>query len=178
MDTAPVIAISRTPRFECPAARADRQPTAVHFAVESFSHAYAEAGPLMEAHWQEIAKNKDLLKLNPDVACYQAIEQNNKMLLVTARCETRLVGYFLWLLVTHAHYKHVLVAEEDLHFMLPEFRRGLTGYSFIKAACKAATDAGAKLLIMREKIGHEHQALMKRLKFKPTDIVYTYAVGG
>jgi hypothetical protein len=69
----------------------------------------------------------------------------------------------------------VLVAEEDLHFLLPEYRRGWTGYDFLKAACNAALDAGARLLVMREKIGHEHPALLKRLRFHPTDVVYTFA---
>lgn len=150
---------------------------AVTFAVETFRQAFDEAGPLMAKHWEEIARNKALLTLNPDVAKYERIEQNGMLLLVTARCDGNLVGYFLWLLVTHAHYQHVLVAEEDLHYLLPEHRRGMTGYQFVKAACRIALAKGAKLLIMREKVGHEHPALMARLKFKPTDIVYTYSAG-
>lgn len=143
----------------------------VTFAVEAFEGAYSEAGPLMELHWREIARNKALLVLNPDEGLYRKMQPN--LLLVTARCAGRLVGYFLWVLMTHLHYKHVLVAEEDLHFLLPEYRRGLTGYKFIKAACVAAHARGAKLLVMREKIGHEHPALMERLGFKATDTVYT-----
>lgn len=149
---------------------------AVCFAVEPFKAAYAEARPLMVRHWNEIAKNKHLMRLNPDLKRYEMI--GDKLLLVTARANGALVGYFLWIIVTHSHYQHVLVAEEDLHYLLPEFRRGMTGYLLLKAACRAAIERGAELLTMREKIGHEHPALLKRLKFKPTDIVYTYAAGG
>jgi len=53
---------------------------------------------------------------------------------VTARDGDKLVGYFLWFLVSHPHYKHVVVAEEDLHFLPLEYRRGLTGYNLMKAA--------------------------------------------
>jgi len=143
----------------------------VRFAVEPFRDAYGEAGPLLTAHWNEIAKNKHLLRLNPDENLYE--RAGNNLLLVTARDGQKLVGYFLWFLLGHAHYKHVLVAEEDLHFLLPEYRRGWTGYGLIKAACEAALARGAELLVMREKIGHEHAAIMHRLKFAPTDIVYT-----
>lgn len=139
--------------------------------VERFQDAYDEARPLLGLHWNEIAKNKELLKLNPDDEMCGRISDN--IVLVTARAGGRLVGYFMWLMVNHPHYKHVRVAEEDLHFLLPEFRRGLTGYNLIKAACKAAFDSGADLLIAREKIGHEHTKLMGRLGFAPTDIVYT-----
>jgi len=143
----------------------------VCFAVEQFKTAYDEAQPLLCRHWDEIAKNKSLLKLNPDESLYEKMGQN--ILLITARADGRLVGYFLWFLIKHPHYKHVTVAEEDLHFLLPEFRRGLTGYNLMKAACQAAIDQGAELLVSREKIGHEHPGIMKRLGFVPTDIVYT-----
>lgn len=143
----------------------------VTFAVERFADAFSEAAPLMEKHWTEIARNKQLLTLNPDVKRYELLA--DALLLITARDEKRLVGYFLWILVTHNHYQHVLVAEEDLHYLLPEFRRGLTGYLFVKKACEAAEQRGAKLLMMREKLGHQHPALMKRLGFAATDITYT-----
>jgi hypothetical protein len=54
---------------------------------------------------------------------YDRIGEN--LLLVTARCDGHLVGYFLWFLIMHPHYRNVSVAEEDLHFLLPEYRRGL-----------------------------------------------------
>lgn len=141
------------------------------FAVEQFKDAIDEARPLLRRHWEEIAKNKALLKLDPDMETYDRIGEN--LLLITARRDGHLVGYFLWFLIKHPHYKHVSVAEEDLHFLLPEYRRGLAGYMLMKAACQAAFESGAKLLVAREKIGHEHPAIMKRLGFVPTDIVYT-----
>jgi hypothetical protein len=151
-------------------------PAAIEFAVEPFMETFDEARPLLELHWDEIAKNKQLMTLNPDVKKYEKIAEC--LLLVTARVGGRLIGYFLWILVTHPHYKHVSVAEEDLHYLLPEYRRGLTEYLFMKAACNAALERGAQLLTVREKIGHEHPAIMKRLGFSPTDIVYTRATIG
>lgn len=148
----------------------------IRFAVEPFLDVYPEAEPLFNSHWEEIAQNKALLTVNPDLEKYRLAAPN--LLLVTARSDGRLVGYFVWFLIGHHHYKHVMSAEEDLHYLLPEYRRGLTGYMFLKAAREAALDRGAKLLVMREKIGHEHPAIMKRLNFKPTDIVYTYSVEG
>ncbi len=145
------------------------------FAVERFADAFTEARPLLRLHWEEIARNKGLLTVNPDEGLYA--KAADSLLLVTARCDGALVGYFLWFLIRHPHYQHVSVAEEDLHFLLPEHRRGLTGYSLMKAACQAAFERGAQLLVCREKIGHEHPAIMKRLGFVPTDIVYTRAAG-
>jgi GNAT superfamily N-acetyltransferase len=123
------------------------------------------------------------LKPNPDLEKYQFLEQNGNLLLVTARADGVLVGYFLWIVMTHPHYQNVLVAEEDLHFLSPEYRshgscgegRGY-GYRMLEAARDAAIARGAQLLTVREKIGHEHPSLMAGLGFTPADIVYTFAV--
>lgn len=146
------------------------------FQTEDSENVYAEAQPLLDLHWEEIAKNKQLLTLNPDRDYYR--RQHNSFLLVTCRHRRELVGYFLWNMGKHPHYKHVMTAQEDIHFLRQDHRKGLTGYLLMKNARDEAMHAGAHLLIMREKIGHEHPPLMARLGFTPADIVYTMAVGG
>ena len=154
----------------------------VHFAVESFADVWPEAEPLTRPHWKEIAKNKGLLTLNPDLDKYRRLDANGHLLLVTARADGDLIGYFVWIISAHPHYKHVLAGEEDLHFLSPEYRSGGRygkdrgyGFELLKAARDAAIARGARLLAMREKIKHEHPALMEALGFVPTDVVYTLA---
>ena len=57
----------------------------VFFAVEQFCDAYDEARPLLRLHWEEIAKNKNLLTINPDETLYE--KAGNNLLLITARLE-------------------------------------------------------------------------------------------
>ena len=151
-------------------------PSSVTFGVEPFGPAYREATELLKLHWHEIARDKELLWLNPDEEKYARLDQAGMLCLVTGRAGERLVGYFLWILTPHPHYKHVLVAQEDLHFLLPEYRQGLTGYRLLMRARTEAKARGAQVLAYREKIGHVHPALMERLGAKPTDIVYTEVV--
>jgi hypothetical protein len=167
------------------AAPAGAEAPQVAFAVESFTHVWKEAQPLTRPHWEEIAKNKGLLRLNPDLEKYALLDRSGNLLLVTARFDGRLVGYFLWIVMGHPHYRHVLVAEEDLHFLSPEYRSGGAhgegrqyGFKLLEAARDAAIAAGAQLLTMREKVGHEHSSIMSGLGFSPADIVYTHAVKG
>jgi GNAT superfamily N-acetyltransferase len=146
------------------------------FAVEPFRQAYAEAGDLLRLHWTEIAKNKQLLVLSPDEEFYDLADRRKTILIVTARHEGRLVGYFLWyMLPRHPHYREVAVAEAGIHFLLPEHRRGLNGYKLIKAACGFARAAGAHFLTIRYKLDHDHPELMTRLGFSRTDVTYTMA---
>ena len=155
----------------------------VLFAVESFADVWPEAEPLTRPHWKEIAKNKRLLTLNPDLEKYERLDAGGHLLPVTARADGKLIGYFLWIIIAHPHYKHVQAAEEDLHFLSPEYRSGGRygrdrgyGFELLKAARDAAIARGARLLAMREKVGHEHPALLGALGFVPTDIVHTYVV--
>ena len=146
---------------------------ALKFYREKFEHIYTEAAPLLEEHWKEIANHKELLYINPDAVTYQKAEELGKLLIITARDEGKLVGYFVWAMHNHPHYQHALVAEEDIHFLLPEYRKGLNGYFLIKNAVKLAKHFGAAMCTVREKWSHQHPALMKRLGFTPADIVYT-----
>jgi hypothetical protein len=172
-------------RLSGDAAEACPRREVMRFAVEPFVDVWAEAQPLTQPHWDEIAKNKGLLTLNPDIEKYELLDRSGNLLLITARADGKFVGYFLWIVAAHPHYRHVLTAEEDLHFLAPEYRSGGIhgegrgyGYQLLEAARDAAFEAGARLLTMREKVGHEHPALMEGLGFKPTDIVYTRAVKG
>jgi hypothetical protein len=161
------------------------QTPQVHFAVEHFADVWPEAEPLTRGHWEEIAKDKGLLTLNPDLDKYRSLDAGGHLLVLTARADGELIGYFVWIVIAHPHYKHVLVAEEDLHFLSPEYRSGGSrgegcgyGYKLLEAARDAAIVRGARLLTIREKVGHEHPTLMEGLGFVPADVVYTYAVMG
>lgn len=146
------------------------------FAVEPFRQAYADAPALLRTHWREIAKNKELLTLNPDEAFYDKADQSGTILIVTARHQGALVGYFLWYMIPrHPHYAHVRVAEAGIHFLLPEYRRGLNGYRLVREACRFAVEAGARFLTIRYKLAHDHPELMRRLGFDRTDVTYTRA---
>jgi hypothetical protein len=76
---------------------------ALAFAVEPFVDVWAQAQPLTRPHYDEIAKNKELLKLNPDLEKYELLDRSGNLLLITARADGRLVGYFLWIIAPHPH---------------------------------------------------------------------------
>lgn len=146
------------------------------FARETWKGFRAEAAPLFELHWREIARSKSLLRLDPYDHLYALLEQYERLAVITARHEGRLVGYFVWFLGKHLHYQEVLMADEDIHFLLPQFRRGLNGYNLIKYAIEMVKPLGIRYFQVREKQGHEHPAIMRRLGLKPTDVTYSLAL--
>ena len=142
------------------------------FALEPFSKVYEEAGDLLTRHWEELTKRKDVFTVNPDLPTYRTLEEANRLAVVTARDEGKLVGYFVWFIFPHAHYQDTLVATEDLHFLHPEYRKGLNGYLLMREAVALLKPLNVTAYTIREKIGHEHPALMKRLGFTPMDVTY------
>lgn len=142
------------------------------FTVESMPHFLREGKPLFVKHYEEIAKDKDVFKLDEDTDYYQRNADAGKAFVVGARLGNKLVGYMIWHVHHHPHYKDVLCAQDDVHFLLPEYRRGLAGYLLLKNAIALLRKLGVQYCYVREKIGHEHPAVMKRLGLKPLDITY------
>ncbi len=143
------------------------------FALERFDDFYEESKALLQRHWEEVAKDKDTMRLDPDEEYYRALCNAGKMLFVTVRYSGTLVGYVWWYLYNHPHYKTVKCAQGDIHYLAPEYRRGLNGYILLKRAIMVVKQTGIKYCYIREKVGHEHPAIMKRLGFNRLDVTYS-----
>jgi len=149
----------------------------VEFRTEKIADVYFEIQTLLAAHYDEVAPYKDLLKLNPDDFAYKTLENAGKLVICTARDEGVLIGYMIFVVTPHPHYKDTVVANEDLKFIDPA-RRGTAGIRLIKYAEAVARDRGAKILFQRSKAKSEHRALYDRLGYDLVDEVYAKRLDG
>jgi GNAT superfamily N-acetyltransferase len=143
----------------------------IAFAVEEFAPFLTEAQALFQAHFREIAPYQDLLTINPDVAAYLAMEKAGRLVVVTARDDGVLVGYFVMFVHKHLHYSDTIIANEDGKFIHAAHRGG-TGMKLIKYAEQIARSRGAKLMVQRSKAKSEHGALYERMGYSLLDEVY------
>ena len=65
------------------------------FALEALAQVKREAEPLLQQHYEEIALNKDKIKLNPDWRAYAELDKINALRVFTARKDGKLMGYFV-----------------------------------------------------------------------------------
>lgn len=137
-----------------------------------------ECEEIIEAHYQEIALQKDAQKLNPDWDEYFRLERLGKVWLMTARHHGELVGYIVMIISHHMHYKTLSVALEDLHYLRPEYRKGLTGYRLISTAVKEMAKLGVKKCVLRTKFFKNHGKLFERLGFVREDEVWSRILEG
>ena len=86
-------------------------------AKEEFSGVVVEAKELVEQHYKELTLNKEAMELFPNWDKYFALDADSSLVLITARDDGKLVGYSLFILSPHLHYKKQLVAYNDVLFL-------------------------------------------------------------
>ena len=152
-----------------------RRP-AITYQVETLAATREEALPLLDRHYEEIAQFKGVQKLDPDWETYDAMERSGHLWVMTVRDRGQLVGYMVMVINRALHYKSLLMATEDIHYLAPEYRKGLTGYRLLAKTRQAMKDKGAKMATMRCKAGQSHAALFERLGGELSDMVYAFTL--
>lgn len=153
------------------------KPSSIKYQQEFLETTHKEAKPLLNSHWDEIALNKDKIKLNPDWEAYESLEAQGKLKIFTARDDGRLVGYFVVIVGVNIHYKDHLFAANDIIYLSPEHRKGFTGIKLIKFAEKCLKADGVSVLTINTKVHKPFDKLMDFLKFRKIERVYSKYLG-
>lgn len=144
----------------------------VEFAVEQFEPFLPDCKTLLQQHWEEIARDKDVIKLDPNWEQYEWLAKHNLLLIVTARDDGWLVGYIVGMVQPHLHYKSSLTCFTDLFFLQKPYRKGLTGYKLIKRYRDEAKKKGAQKIYISMKLALDIDPLLRRLGFTAIEKVY------
>lgn len=147
------------------------------FEVEKFDSIvkkdWVQFEELIEAHWKEIAKFKQIMKLNVHVPRYLQIEKEGRLHFVSMRQNAALVGYSVHVIVRgHPHYRHLITAEDDVHYITPSLRGTGSHEEMRKFALKTLHERGVHFVTARTKIGHAHGNSLRRVGYEPLDMVY------
>lgn len=129
--------------------------------------------PLIEAHWQEIALNKESIKLNPDWDEYERLDKNGSLRIFTARDGAKLVGYFVLIVNRSLHYKSHMFAVNDILFMDKQYRQGSVAMRLLKFAEKSLKDDGVSLVMVNTKVHQPFDPLMERLGYNLIERIYS-----
>ena len=149
----------------------------VKYQQEFLSQVQSDIEPLIKLHWEEIALNKDNIKLNPDWNAYHDLEVAGKLKIFTARVDSSLVGYFVVLLGNNIHYKDHVFASNDVIYLHKDYRKGFAGIRLIKFAEKCLKEDGVSVLVINTKSHKPFDKVLERLKFKPIERVYSKFIG-
>jgi len=149
----------------------------VQYKEEQYDDVINEIKPLLDLHYEEIALNKDVIKLNPDYDQYKIMSMRGMIKIVTARDNGDLIGYCICLVKPHIHYKDSLTALNDIFYIKKEYRLGMTGVKLFKETEKIMNRYGVQRIIMNVKRSNDIGAIFERLGYTESERVYTKIIG-
>lgn len=143
--------------------------------------AIEEAGPLLREHWDEVARNKEVMVLKPNVPAYRALEEVGALIGLGAFTDDgRMVGYCVSIITHHLHYADLIYTSNDVIFIAATRRGSSAGIRLIDETERIAKERGSQLMLWHAKPGtalFEILQRMKRRNGKPRyavqDVIYS-----
>jgi len=143
----------------------------LQFQRENINELWSDLAPLIEQHYQEIARYHDI-PLNPDVEQYGQLENTGMFRIYTVRHDDQLIGYAAYLVSTNIHYMDSMQAHQDVLFVTPAYRKSRIGIQLIQYADKQLQQDGVQLVYHHVKINHNFGPLLERLGYELNELLY------
>lgn len=128
---------------------------------------------LLSLHWEEVARHKDIMVLNPWVEKYAALEENNMIIAFGAFDDARFIGYAVTFIMPHMHYRDLIVASNDIIFLHKDYRASRAGLMLIRETERAAKESGAQMVLWHAKKDSTFDYLLDRKGYGVQDIIYS-----
>ena len=151
--------------------------SAVKLNIESLEQVKEDILPLLKDHWEEVAVNKELIKMNPCWDTYKKLQDEGMLGIFTAREEGNLIGYFVVIASKNPHYKDHVFGVNDVIYLKPEYRGTYVGSDLITFAEKYMTRFGASVFTINTKTHIPFDSVLKRLGFEHIENVYSKMLG-
>ena len=136
----------------------------IEFRVERMVDVLEEIKALHANHWGETEGYRDAVGFEPDYTQYVALDRAGSFLLVTARAEAKMVGYFMFVLYTSRHSSKY-VAAEDAFYLDPDHRIGFALVTMLRFSEACLKRLDVKQITLAEKLTHRIGPVLKRAGF-------------
>jgi hypothetical protein len=141
----------------------------IKFAREKPLDVIEEMVPLIVAHHKEISLHPDL-KLKPNLTRYQQLEDLGALRIYTARKDSKLLGYMIFLISESLHFENVTDAYQDILYIDPS-HRGF-GLSFFRWVDTQLKNDGVNFILQNVTTKCDFSPLLKRLRYELCDYLY------
>ena len=143
--------------------------TAVKFSSERVAAVWPEIYPLFEKHWNEIAHFKDI-PLDPDVELYNSLDDLGIMRVFTARDDGKLIGYSVYFVGPHIHFRKSIHATQDVFFINKE-NRGF-GMRFLRWCDDELRRDGVQVVINAVSQSNDYSPVLRRMGYKESEKMF------
>lgn len=143
----------------------------INFNSETFRSCQEEIAPMVLAQGDEMGHYKGERQINMDWDLYNFLSEAGRLYCFTARKEGILIGYGLYMVGPHPHYKEVKFASEDLLYIKKE-ERGF-GKDFIKWMDEEMKKDGVTTVTQYVKPWYDFSSMLLRLGYEKAETVYS-----
>lgn len=149
----------------------------ITFRVESWLDVKDKLVPLLPLHWEEACRDKEHLKLDPDMELFDALARINRLHVVTVYSGEEFVGYHASIIEQMPSYRTVRCSQGYVYF-IQKFKRGprvfLRLLDEVEKSCKAA---GVQLLLDRTKGNGALQRMYELRGYRVSDVTMMKWIG-
>ncbi len=140
---------------------------------------FEEESGLCAIHWEEIANNKDKVKLAPNIEQFVKMQEAGLLKNIVAYDEGLMVGYVVLLISPHLHYRNDKFAFVDLIYVDPVYRSSNIGLKLLNETERVAREEGVAVLQHHAKPHHKNlqTILEKRKGFKVAEVILSKYLG-
>jgi len=127
---------------------------------------------VLPEHYDELCVTKDF-PLMPDYEAYGRLHVAGMLRCITVREDNELIGYAIFIVHPHLHYRSCITAFEDIYFLKKEHRKGRVGIRLFQFTEDVLKKEGVHRIIMHTKIHMDNTRLFEYLGYKLTDKLFT-----
>lgn len=146
------------------------------YCEEYLGTAQAEMEELLPLHWEEVARDREIIKLDPDWASYHALEAAGQLFLMVCRIDGKMAGYHLAFVRPHLHYKNSLSAITDVFFLHPDYRNSGIGKGLFLASEKNLKARGVQKIFLGCKIALDLTPLFEKIGYQKIEYVFAKVI--
>jgi hypothetical protein len=128
--------------------------------------------PMFPDHYEELCVTKEF-PLEPDYEAYKRIADAGQLVCIVCMNGMEVIGYIVFIVQPHLHYKSCLTAFEDIYYLKPEYRKGRTGIKMFKFAEDVLKSVKVNRIIMHTKTHMDNSKLFEYLGYKNSDKLFT-----
>ena len=144
----------------------------ITYQEEAYSDCIEELKAIYPDHYEELAVEKSV-PLEPDYQTYLHLEKLGKISLITCRKDSELIGYVMFFLNTHMHYKSCVVAHEDIYYLKKPYRKGRIGIKLFQYAEQAMREKNVNRIVYGTKVYLDNSKLFEYLGYRFYEKLYT-----
>lgn len=144
----------------------------LRFELMTADQFFDESAVLLIEHREELATDKALMVLKPDVEKYLAVEARDALMVIGAYRGTRLIGYSVNIVTNNLHYSDLIMCQNDVLFLTRDERKGSAGLRLIRETERLARERGAQIALWHAKPDTNLDKLMPRMGGTVQDVIW------